>query len=868
MLEVEEHVASDVAVKTVRNLTFEENTEGAISFDLVSDCSTSRESEGVVKLSKVYDNGEGISWDRCAVFFPVEPIGSDPLQACGCKAPSGPGHLSCKYKERVTRLDNDVSWKISSGGTIRAKVTMIEINVTYPPAITRFEVRNQIGKKTITIDEGTRDLVMTCSFTNGNPARLIRIFGPDNNTLNSSSKEGSGELNSRLQGPWCSHSGRYRCEADGTVHERSIQLLVKCPLELINLENDTLVVSEGQSTVLQARVQSYTAQNITCTVSKILQTPAPAAESECSRNIHSRGEPPEFWLEIALEDVSEGDNGTWRLSLANGVGESDHVNFTLNVISGQIASTTSSNKPALVSDTSTTVPDTGEARKEQSPDTGISLTMVPFGVSMLAVNGFIIVVVVVVIVVRKKRKRSNSLRNQDDSPHPDGEEMGLNVITHRQSGAHIYDEIPDEPHPVPPRCLRQRRDPIDSRPPASPPIRFANSLSTSDESSSTDDSHNNGDTNIHTLPSPVHHDGKQSKDSSEDDSHPHPTSAASTTDDQSIGCDDDDDYDDAYALSISDRGEEKPRPSARPFSRRKSQLDLSAEGDEDGRTVPPRCPKRQVRTTRLHHPAQRLTNYKCKQSRPPDEAGVRGTHLPETSIDKQTDKDGYLHPASPPSLQEQHTEKLSCDDAYLHPISSPSLQEQQTQSPGQTDADTNQLSADLQSSRHSKVFIVDDTYTHLTSPDSQQGDQSADSVGEERYQYTMLPKTKLSKAPDLRKRTGSDAYLHDISSVRENRTETQYGRSSDGLGEETDVDIHLTQKTHITNESHPAKKFHSTSKSYPTKKSHPASESHPTSKSYPTKKSHPTEESHVTNVSHPTNKSDPTNKSEASNKSV
>ncbi|XP_070184465.1 uncharacterized protein, partial [Littorina saxatilis] len=664
---------------------------------------------------------------------------------------------------------------------------------------------------------------------------MIRIFGPDNNTLGSSSEEGNGELNKRLEGLQCSHSGRYRCEPDGTGQERSIQLLVKCPLELITLENDTLVVSEGHNTVLRARVQSYTAQNITCTMGKILQTPAPAAESECSRSIHSRGEPPDFLLEIALEDVSEGDDGTWRLFLANGVGERDHVNFTLNVISVQATSTRSSDKPI---DISGTVPDTGEAT---SDETGITLTMVPFGVSMLAVNGFIIIVVVVVIVVRKKRKRSNSLRNQDDSPHLDGEEIGLNVITHRQSGAHIYDEIPDEPHPVPPRCLRQRRDPIDSRPPAPPPIRFANSLSTSDESSSTDDSHNNGDTEILTLPSPVHHDGKQSKESSEDDSHPHPTSAASTTDDQSIGCDDDDDYDDAYALSISDRGEEKPRPSARPFSRRKSQLDLSAEGDEDGRTVPPRCPKRQVRTTRLHHPAQRLTNYKCKSSRPPDEAGVRGTHLPETSIDKQTDKDGYLHPASPPSLQEQHTEKLSCDDAYLHPISSPSLQEQHTEKLSCDDAYLHPISSPSLQEQHTEKLSCDDAYLHPASPPSLQEQHTEKLSCDDAYLHPISSPSLQEQHTE--KLSCDDAYLHPISSpslqeqhteklsydylqaispVGKNRTEMQYGRSSDGLGEETDVDIHLTQKTHITNESHPAKKFHSTSKSYPTKKSHPA----------------------------------------------
>ena len=80
----------------------------------------------------------------------------------------------------------------------------------------------------VTVDKGAGDVEVRCLWTNGNPPRTVRLLGPNDATLNSTDRSGSGQLQASLQGPACRHSGEYRCQVEGTGQRQTAQLLVKC----------------------------------------------------------------------------------------------------------------------------------------------------------------------------------------------------------------------------------------------------------------------------------------------------------------------------------------------------------------------------------------------------------------------------------------------------------------------------------------------------------------------------------------------------------------------------------------------------------------------------------------------------------------
>ncbi|XP_070201074.1 uncharacterized protein [Littorina saxatilis] len=96
-----------------------------------------------------------------------------------------------------------------------------------------------------------------------------------------------------------------------------------------------LHLAPGENAVLELRTRSYAKKNLTCTLSHLASSVLPSKQDQrtCDGNIHVSGSPPDVLVSLSFFNVSYNDHGTWRLSLSNDVKGTDHVNFTLNVVS-------------------------------------------------------------------------------------------------------------------------------------------------------------------------------------------------------------------------------------------------------------------------------------------------------------------------------------------------------------------------------------------------------------------------------------------------------------------------------------------------------------------------------------------------------
>ncbi|KAK7105913.1 hypothetical protein V1264_017234 [Littorina saxatilis] len=157
--------ACDIEIPPLPTFTVEEGREGAIRFDLISNCSTTTDN-GVVRLSQ--QDGSGTWWDQCVVYYPLYKKGPMIRQTCGCYAVKGPSHIRCNYLRTMSRKDNS-PWKLYAIGATHINEKSVIVNVIYKPHITQFAIGSHNGPGAITVNKGARDIDVNCSYTNGNP---------------------------------------------------------------------------------------------------------------------------------------------------------------------------------------------------------------------------------------------------------------------------------------------------------------------------------------------------------------------------------------------------------------------------------------------------------------------------------------------------------------------------------------------------------------------------------------------------------------------------------------------------------------------------------------------------------------------------
>ncbi|KAK7105995.1 hypothetical protein V1264_017302 [Littorina saxatilis] len=190
----------------------------------------------------------------------------------------------------------------------------------------------------------------------------------------------------------------------------------------------------------------------------------------CECNKVKNDDPKNLTCTFSVKELDRDENAQWKL-WSGGHATMTDVYITLSSGISNISTTIASNggtarertedtsfasqRYRVSLPTTTSFPATEEATADQKAldksESGISLAMVPFGVSMMAANGFIVIVIIVIIVVIRKRGRRAVISLP---PQHNTAQVSPPVV----QGSDLYEEILEDLVPNPPRCARNRRD--------------------------------------------------------------------------------------------------------------------------------------------------------------------------------------------------------------------------------------------------------------------------------------------------------------------------------------------------------------------------------------------------------------------------
>ncbi|XP_025101688.1 uncharacterized protein LOC112568571 [Pomacea canaliculata] len=169
---------------------------------------------------------------------------------------SGRTGVTCYWEQRhvsssVVALDINISQVVtrslsamilSTGrGGIPKPTRLIRVEVLYPPKVTSLTVD---GGDYVIIDEG-KVVNASCFFEKGNPPAHFYLLDKHGTKLNSSSSEGHlrSSLTARCEDDW----PVVRCEGNGSQHNMSVTILVKCRPQFV--DKSTKIVDPAVDTV-------------------------------------------------------------------------------------------------------------------------------------------------------------------------------------------------------------------------------------------------------------------------------------------------------------------------------------------------------------------------------------------------------------------------------------------------------------------------------------------------------------------------------------------------------------------------------------------------------------------------------------------
>ncbi|XP_025099907.1 uncharacterized protein LOC112567434 isoform X2 [Pomacea canaliculata] len=204
--------------------------------------------------------------------------------------------------------------KISCAFVILFTLLKGALLMTYPPNVKSLTVD---GGDNVIIDEG-QVVSVSCFFEKGNPPAHFYLLDKHGTKLNSSSSEGHlrSSLTARCEDDW----PVVRCEGNGSQHNRSVTLLVKCRPQFI--DKSTKVVNPALDTVTFG-VKSHTTAVKGC----LLTSVSIKHYTERGVNCTLTGHPPDLVLSLQLEKEEDSLCRMWTLTLSNDWGSSNPIFF-------------------------------------------------------------------------------------------------------------------------------------------------------------------------------------------------------------------------------------------------------------------------------------------------------------------------------------------------------------------------------------------------------------------------------------------------------------------------------------------------------------------------------------------------------------
>ncbi|XP_025099888.1 uncharacterized protein LOC112567426 [Pomacea canaliculata] len=206
---------------------------------------------------------------------------------------------------------------------------LIRVEVLYPPKVINLTVD---GGDNAIIDEG-KVVNISCLFENGNPPGLFYLLDKHGNKLSSSSSEGrlSSSLTARCEDDW----PVVRCEGNGSQHNRSVTILVKCHPQFVY--KSTKIINHGVDTVTFG-VKAHTTAVNGCLLTLLTLQENNTREVNCILT----GNPPDLVLSLQLER-DDSFRGNWTLTLSNDWGSSNTTFIVLDESTPELTSGTTIN---------------------------------------------------------------------------------------------------------------------------------------------------------------------------------------------------------------------------------------------------------------------------------------------------------------------------------------------------------------------------------------------------------------------------------------------------------------------------------------------------------------------------------------------
>ncbi|XP_025100381.1 uncharacterized protein LOC112567776 isoform X2 [Pomacea canaliculata] len=243
---------------------------------------------------------------------------------------SGRTGVTCYWEQRhvsssVVALDIYISQVVTRSlsaiilstdrGEAPKPTRLIRVEVLYPPNVTNLTVD---GGDNVIIDEG-QVVSVACFFEKGNPAGFFYLLDKHGTKLNSSSSEGhlSYSLTARCEDDW----PVVRCEGNGSQHNRSVTLLVKCRPQFV--DKSTKIVNPAVDTVTFS-IKAHTTAVNGCLLTSLTLQHNNTREVNCTLT----GDPPDLVLSLQLEKDSF--RGNWTLTLSNDWGSSNTTFIVLD----------------------------------------------------------------------------------------------------------------------------------------------------------------------------------------------------------------------------------------------------------------------------------------------------------------------------------------------------------------------------------------------------------------------------------------------------------------------------------------------------------------------------------------------------------
>ncbi|XP_025102547.1 uncharacterized protein LOC112569090 isoform X2 [Pomacea canaliculata] len=199
---------------------------------------------------------------------------------------------------------------VSTGrGELPKPTRLIRVEVLYPPNVKNLTVD---GRDNVIIDEG-QVVNVSCLFEKGNPPGVFYLLDKHGDNLNASSSEGqlSYSLTARCEDDW----PVVRCEGNGSQHNMSVTILVKCRPQFV--DKSTKTVDPGVDTV-KFGVKAHTTAVNRCLLTSLTLQHNNTKEVNCILT----GDPPDLVLSLQLER-DDSFHGNWTLTLSNDWGSSN-----------------------------------------------------------------------------------------------------------------------------------------------------------------------------------------------------------------------------------------------------------------------------------------------------------------------------------------------------------------------------------------------------------------------------------------------------------------------------------------------------------------------------------------------------------------